>query len=105
MRKTISLTSTRHKPPQALAAVKNTLRKYVRRERKKELPEEADYWDFDCKIGLDEASAEAVHLAELVPRLDVLAQGGALEVYVEILARPERRRRRTDGAPSAGDAR
>ncbi|MEZ4321774.1 MAG: DUF6172 family protein [Myxococcota bacterium] len=94
MRKTHALTHPRHAPPQALAAVKNTLRKYVKRERRKELPEGADYWDFDCRVGLDEASATPAHVAEVVKRVDALAAEGALEVYVEILAKPARRTKR-----------
>lgn len=100
MKKTISLTHPRHAPPQALAAVKNTLRKYLKRERGKELPEGSDYWDFDCKVGRDEASATAAHVEELIPRIDGLANEGAQAVYVEILARPATRGRR----PEAGKA-
>ena len=88
MRKTIQLTSERHKPAQALDAVKNTLRKYIKRERRKELPEGVDYWDFNCALGVDEDSAVPLHLAELFKRIDTLAEDGATEVYVEILAKP-----------------
>ena len=94
MRKTIPLTHPRHKPPQALAAVKNTVRKYLKRERRKTLPAGVDYWDFDCRVGLDEASAEPAHVAELVKRIDAFAQDGAEAVYVEILAKPGVRRKR-----------
>ena len=91
MKKTIPLTHPRHKPPQALAAVKNTVRKYFKRERRKELLEDADYWHFDCRVGLDEASAESVKPGDVVRRIDTLAQEGAEAVYVEILARPGHR--------------
>jgi len=88
MRKTIPLSHPRHKPPQALAAVKNTVRKYFKRERRKELPEGVDYWDFDCRVGLDESTAEPARPSEVVKQIDALAQQGAEAVYVEILAKP-----------------
>lgn len=91
MRRTIPLTHPRHKPPQALARVKNQLRKYFKRERGKELPEDADYWHFDCKVGADEDSAEACTPDAVVRRVDALAQEGVESVYVEILARPATR--------------
>ena len=93
MRKTHALTHPRHKPPQALAAVKNTLRKYLKRERRKELPDGADTWYFDCRVGIDEESAEPVQVSELIKAVDAVAVQGHEAVYVEILARPGLRRR------------
>ncbi len=87
MRKTIPLTHPRHKPPQALALVKHTVRKYFKRERRKELPEGVDYWAFDCRVGLTEATAEPVKAADVVTEIDALAQQGADAVFVEILAK------------------
>jgi len=91
MRQTHALTHPRHKPPQALAAVKNKIRKYIKRERRKTLPTGVDFWDFDCKVGLDEATATDTHIAAVIKRLDELAQQGATAVYVEILVKPGHR--------------
>lgn len=94
MRKTFELTHARHKPVQALDRVKHQLHKYIKRERRKELPEGVDFWDFDCRIGRDEATAEAAHVAELSKRLDALAEQGAQEAYVEILVKPGHRNKK-----------
>ncbi|MFT5679411.1 MAG: hypothetical protein ACI8RZ_000315 [Myxococcota bacterium] len=88
MQKTFPLTSTSHKPPQVLAGIKNTVRKYLKRERRKSLPEDVDFWDFDCRIGSDEASASTVVVGEIVPGIDAIAQAGASAVYIEILVKP-----------------
>lgn len=88
MRKSFPLTSTSHKPPQVLAGIKHTVRKYLKRERRKTLPEDADFWDFDCRVGADMDSAATVAVRELVPGIDAVAQAGAAAVYVEILAKP-----------------
>lgn len=105
MYKTIALTHPRHKPPQALARVKNELRKYFKRERRKELPEGSDYWHFDCRLGLTEEAAESVKPSELIRKLDGLASEGALSVYVEILARPAvKAPRQVSGSAETGSA-
>ncbi len=88
MRKTFSFTDTAHKPKQAIASVKNTVRKYLKRERRKSLPEGVDFWDFDCKVGSDEGSAATVNVRDVVAGIDAIAQAGGEAVYVEILAKP-----------------
>lgn len=103
MRQTHSLTHPRHKPAQALDRLKHTLKKYIKRERGKDLPDGADFWDFDCRIGADEASATDVHPAELSKRLDGFAEAGASTVYVEILAKPAKRRKRPKPADDGAD--
>ncbi len=65
MRKTFKLTHPKIKPPRLVEAIKNEVRKYLRRERRKKLPEDADYWAFDCRIGVDEASSEVVHVSDI----------------------------------------
>jgi hypothetical protein len=101
MRQTHSLTHARHAPPQALAAVKNTIRKYIKRERRKTLPEGVDFWDFDCKVGLDEDSAIEAHLSEVIERIGALALDGATAVFVEILVKPGVRTKRASAAGTA----
>ncbi|MDG1483122.1 MAG: DUF6172 family protein [Myxococcota bacterium] len=88
MRKTFSFTDTAHKSPQAIARVKHTVRKYLKRERRKSLPEGIDFWDFDCKVGADEAGAATVNVRDVIPGIDAVAQAGAEAVYIEILAKP-----------------
>lgn len=91
MRQTFPFENPRHKPAQALAALKNRIRKYIKRERRKPLPEGVDFWDFDCRIGPEEAEAAPVHVADLIKRLDALAADGGSHVYIEILAKPGHR--------------
>ena len=88
MKKTHPLIIDGKKPDRVRDALKHTLRQYVRRERNKALPEGVDFWDFDCKMGLQADTAHAVHVAELNKALDALALEGAAAVYVEILRKP-----------------
>lgn len=107
MRQTFPFAHAKHKPAQALAALKNQVRKYLKRERRKELPEGVDYWDFACRIGPAEDAAKPVHVAELVAQMEALAADGCSHVYVEILAKPGHRTPRegkVSKGPASGDA-
>ena len=70
-----------------LEAVKHEIRKYFKRERNRALPNEVDFWDFDCKVGLTAESAEVVKVSAVVEGLDALAKQGAASAYVEILSK------------------
>lgn len=69
-------------------AVKNDVRKYVKRERRKTLPEGFDEWHFNCRAGPDEVSARACALGDLSAAIDDVANAGGGEIYIEILAAP-----------------
>lgn len=72
-------------------AIKFDVRKYVKRERRKTLPEGFDVWRFDCKVGPDAASAPITALADISTAIDAVAKTGASAVYVEVLASPDHR--------------
>ncbi len=88
MKKNFSLTSAKHKPDRQAELIKSDLNKYLARERRKELPANVDFWDFDCKCGPDAKSAELVHVSELNKEVDKIFKSGSESVYVEIIAKP-----------------
>ena len=98
MRQTFTFADSKHKPEQALAALKNKVRKYLKRERRKSLPEGADYWDFDCQVGETEGTSEALAVTEVITRMGDIFERGEPQVYIEILARAETRKPR-EGSP------
>ncbi len=87
MKKTFPLQIEGRHPDRVLDALKHELRKYLKRERRRDLPAGVDYWDFDCRFGLSQDSAETVHLSQLIGKVDEAAQSDATQVYVEILAK------------------
>ncbi len=103
MRKTYPLRPEGKHPDRVLDAVKHDIRRYMKRERRRGLPEGADFWDFDCRFGPAQDAAEAVPPAQLIGLVDALAKGGAAQCYVELLARPAvRQRRPVDAEPPSG---
>jgi Family of unknown function (DUF6172) len=87
MRKTFLLRPEGKHPDRVLDAVKHEIRKYIKRERRRELPVGVDFWDFDCKFGTAEDTAAPVHLAELTGLIDGVANIAGPQFYVEILAK------------------
>ncbi len=100
MRKTFQLQVEGKHPDRHLEAVKHEIRKYIRRERRRDLPEGADFWDFDCRFGAAEASAEAVHLSAITGLIDGVAKEGGPQFYVEVVAKPGKRKPRPAGEPA-----
>jgi hypothetical protein len=91
MKKTFTLTHPKIKTPRLFEGVKKDIRKYIKRERKKELPENFDFWDFDCKFGATEAEAKKVHVAELTKCIDEAEKQQLESFYVEILRKKAKR--------------
>ena len=86
MKKTFQLHVEGKHPDRVLDAIKHEIRKYLKRERRRDLPTGVDYWDFDCKFGLSADVAETVHVANLIACIDAAVQAQATSFYVEILA-------------------
>ncbi|MEW6991072.1 DUF6172 family protein [Colwelliaceae bacterium 6441] len=91
MKKTFQLTHPKIKPARMVDAIKSEIKKYVKRERNKALPTDADYWDFDCKFGLTEQTADEVHLSAINKAIDEVVKGGEISFYVEIMVRAANR--------------
>lgn len=102
MKKTFSLAVVGKNPARLLDATKHEIRKYLKRERRRDLPEGVDFWDFDCRFGPAQDTAAVVHLAELMPMMDALVLGGATQFYVEVLAKHGHRTPRSP-TPDAED--
>ena len=98
MKKTFNLTHPKIKYPRMVEATKSEVRKYIKRERRRELPEGVDYWDFDCKFGDTEAEARAIHLKELDGCINEAEKRGLTSFYIEILATPGCRTKKTNPA-------
>ena len=103
MRKTFQLHAEGKNPDRILDAVKHEIRKYIKRERRRYLPEGAHFWDFDCRFGRTKDDAEVVHLSALTERINAVAAQGGPQFYVEIFAKPAQRKARPEGAAPHGD--
>ena len=91
MKKTFKLTHPKIKYARLVDTVRRDVKKYIKRERRRELPEGSDFWDFDCKFGPTAEEAEEVRLADIGKRIDAAEEQQLKSFYVEIIARPANR--------------
>ena len=88
MRRTYRLDIEGKNRDRLIEASKHDIRKYIRRERRKELPAGADFWDFDTRFGTEEATAQDIAPAELIRQVDKLIAEGVTQFFVQIERKP-----------------
>lgn len=91
MKKVFPLHAPGKAPERVVEGVKHEVRKYVKREHRKDLPEGFDLWAFTSKVGATAAAAVDCALGDISAKIDEVAQAGGDEVYVEVLATPAHR--------------
>ena len=88
MKKTFNLSHPKIKVPMLVESIKHEVKKYIKRERKKTLPEKVDFWDFDCRFGVDEASSEIIHVSTINKHISQAETDELQSFYLEILVKP-----------------
>ena len=98
MKKVFTLIDEKKKPARMVEAAKNTINKYIKRERKKTLTDGMDFWDFECQYGANAEEALPVHLSQLSVAIDQSVANELDSFYVEIVAKEAKRTRKpTEG--------
>ncbi len=88
MKKTFNLTHEKIKLPRLIDAIKHEVKKYLKRERRRTLPEDADYWDFDCRFGVDKDSSEVIHVSEINKSISWAESENLDSFYLEVMVKP-----------------
>jgi hypothetical protein len=88
MKKTFVLSHPKIKLPRLVDSIRHKVKKYLRRERNKQVPDGADFWDFDCRFGTDRDNAEVIHLGAINQHIDEAEKNELVSFYLEIIATP-----------------
>ena len=94
MKKTFKLSHEKIKVPRLVEAIKYEVKKYLKRERRRDLPEGTDYWDFDCRFGADESDCKVIHVSEINKSISWAESEQLKSFYLEILAKPASRNKK-----------
>ena len=62
------------KKDRQVEAIKNEVRKYIKRERSKKLPEGFNYWSFDCKFGKTADEASEIRFVDITKSIDIASK-------------------------------
>ncbi len=93
MKKTFELHAANKKPERVIDSIKNELRKYLKRERNKKLPEDALFWEFECRFGQNIDTAENLNASELIKALDRAYEASWERCYIEIISKPSSKKK------------
>jgi hypothetical protein len=99
MKKTFPLHVPGKEDLRVVEAIKQEIIKYVKREKRKTLPPEADFWYLNCKVGSDHETASLIQLPDVPKAVEAVALAGGDKVYVEILASAGNRVKKSSAAP------
>ena len=99
MKKTFPLEVPSKKTARVLDSIKHEVNKYVKRERNKKLPEGMDFWDFDCRVGVNAESAVAAHIKTMSKAIDTAAEENPESIYLEIVAKAVKRNPKKEKSP------
>lgn len=91
MKKTFKLTDPKLTVPRLVEAIKYEVKKYIKRERRKTLPDNVDFWDFDCRFGADETTSEVIHLSAINKNISEAESKQLESFYLEVLVKPGHR--------------
>jgi len=91
MKKTFPLQATGKDDARVRDKVRHEVNKYVRRCRRKEVPEGFAQWEFNCKVGASAETAENKSLKDVATAIDQVAEAGSTVVYLEIEPVPSQR--------------
>jgi len=87
MKKTFQLEQKNKKRERVVEAIKNEVRKYIKRERSKELPEGCKVWQFDCAFALEGENPKSIEFNDIIANIDKAAQSDASSFYLQIIAK------------------
>ena len=95
MKKTFKLSHEKLNTARLVESIKHEVKKYIKRERRREIPEGYDFWDFDCRYGSEEDLSEVIHMSEISKSISLAESEQLDSFYLEIMAKPRRRMKKT----------
>jgi len=88
MKKTFELIHPKIKPARLIEAARRDVKKYLKRENRKSLPDDFDCWNFDCKFGSSVEKAEVILSSEISKCISEAEAENLKSFYLEIIAKP-----------------
>jgi len=86
MKKTFKLSEENKNPDRLLESIKYEIRKYIKREKRKPLPENVDFWDLKCKFAKNDESPEVINFNEITNCINEASNEKCDSFYMEIIS-------------------
>lgn len=86
MKKIFNLKEGNKNPARQLDAIKYEIRKYIKREKRKPLPEGVDFWDLKCKFGKNNEEPQVIEFVDITKNIDEASAQECDTIYMEIIS-------------------
>ncbi len=86
MKKTFKLNVENKHPDRLLEAIKHEIRKYIKREKRKPLPEDVDFWDLKCKFAKNDETPYSIEFNDITKYINEASNEKCDSFYMEILS-------------------
>jgi len=86
MKKVFNLKDANKNPARQLDAVKYEIRKYIKREKRKPLPEGVDFWDLKCKFGKNDEEPQSIEFIDITKSINEASESNCDNFYMEIIS-------------------
>lgn len=84
MKKTFLLTNPKKDPQRVLESIKSNIKKYIKREKRKELPEGSNFWKIDCKFGSNKEDAKEIRFEDIMKNINEASEQKLESFYIEL---------------------
>ncbi|TYL46719.1 DUF6172 family protein [Marinomonas sp. IMCC 4694] len=96
MKKNFVLSHPKLSYQRIIEAAKNEVKQYIKQERKKALPEGADFWGFNCKFGQVADKARSIHEGDINTNISSAQSQHWKSFYLEVIPAPKQRAKRNE---------
>ncbi|UTV99185.1 hypothetical protein KDW99_18370 [Marinomonas rhizomae] len=96
MKKNFVLSHPKKPYQRIIEEAKNEVKQYIKAERKKALPDGADFWGFNCKFGQTADKARAIHEGDINTNISSAQSQHWKTFYLEVIPTPKQRAKRSE---------
>ena len=86
MKKRFALTNTKKTPQRVLDGIKNDIRKYIKREKRKPLPEDTNFWKIDCKFAKNDDELLEIKFEDIIKNINMASEEKCESFMIELVA-------------------
>ena len=86
MKKVFNLIEGNKNQDRLLDSIKYEIRKYIKREKRKTLPSDVDFWDLKCKFGKGDEEPQAIEFIDITKNIDEASEQKCESFYIEIVS-------------------
>ncbi len=86
MKKTFLLIDEKKDPQRVLDSIKHNIRKYIKREKRKPLPKDSNFWKINCRFGNTEDTAVEIRFEDVMKNINEVSEQNLKSFYIELIA-------------------